>query len=111
MPNTRRTQIHAERLDAFGETLTLLIATVEEVTEDGRIEPSEDQLLHRVIARVRTEYPALPAEASAIDGATRLIVSLGTTMSVTSWTERIAREERTSEVRLIHDGLIEAVAA
>ena len=111
MPASRRTKLHVERVEEHGCQLQLLVATIEEVTDDGLIEANEDRLLDRVLGLVLESYRPLPAEASVIDSGVSLISTLADTMSVTAWTERRAREAAADERRLIDDGLIEPIAA
>lgn len=111
VPAARRTKLHVERIEEHGSALTLFVATVEEVTADGRIEPHEDRLLDRVSMVVLGTYRPLPAEASVIDNGLSLISTLADTCSVTAWAERRAREAADDERRLIDDGLLEPIAA
>lgn len=111
VPASRRTKLHVERIEEHGSALTRLVATVEEVCHDGRIEPDEDRLLDRVMSQALGTYRPLPAEASVIDSGLSLISTLADTCSVTAWTERRAREAAQDERRLIADGLIAPIAA
>lgn len=125
MPATRRTAVHVERIESLAgdliaheRQLSWLVTVVEEVTEDGMVDPCEDRLLDRVLAEIRRQFAPIPetagvctAEACAIDSATGLLSTLANTMSVTDWLDRRAREAAQDERRLIDDGLIEPIAA
>ncbi len=98
---TRRTARNCEEVEQHGQTLQRLIVSVREVVDDGFVNADEDRLLEDAMGAALTSYRPLPATASCLDNGARLIGALASTMDVTAWVARCAREATEDEAALL----------
>lgn len=96
-----RTAKHCDSVDVHGSAVRRHLRLVEEVAADGSINPDEARLLLASMSQLRESFAPLPTEASVIHNGLRLVAALVTTLEITPWIARMAREVEEDEQALL----------